>query len=69
MGQRGKVDVNEVKSALRHVVIPIIAGAAIAALDVIQSGAFDWGQMKAAALTAVGAGVMRFLQQWVKDNA
>lgn len=54
-----------VKSALRHTVVPLVAGSAMAALRTAQSGTFDVAAMKGAAVTSAIAGFVRLLQVFV----
>jgi len=54
-----------VKSTLRHMVFPLIAGGIMAALQTAQSGAFDMAAMKSAAITSIIAGIVRLLQVFV----
>lgn len=58
----------DLESAVRHTVYPVIAGGAVAVLDTVQSGQFSYQTAKTAAVTAVVAGVIRLLKQWVGDN-
>ena len=55
------------KSAVRHVVFPLIAGAGVAALQTAQSGVFSYHEMKSAAIVAVISGVIRFFQRFVTN--
>lgn len=57
-----------IKSALRHTIMPILAGAAVAALQAIQVGTFNLAQAKTAFVTAVIAGVIRLLQVFVTEQ-
>ncbi len=56
------------KTTVRHTVMPLVAGSAVAALQTVQSGSFDVAAMKGAALTAVISGVVRWLQVFVSDT-
>ena len=67
MSVRWKVELNDVKSAVRHTVIPLASGAAVAGLEALQAGGFHPQQMQTAALTALLAGVIRLLQRWTLD--
>lgn len=51
-----------VKSAVRHTIMPLIAGSAMAALQTAQSGSLDVAAMKSAAVTSAIAGIIRLLQ-------
>lgn len=64
MSDKGKVDRYDLWSAVRHTVIPLIAGAGIAVLETVQSGTADWQTAQTAATTSIIAGVMRLLQRW-----
>ena len=50
------------QTTIRHTVMPLVAGSAVAAIKTIQAGAIDPGAMKAAAITAALSGVARWLQ-------
>ena len=56
------------KTTIRHTIMPLIAGAAMAALQSVQEGKFDLGQMKTAAVTALIAGVVRWLQFFATEQ-
>ena len=58
----------EVMSAVRHTVIPILAGGALGALQAMQTGTFDLVTIKTAGVTAIVSGVIRFLQKFTSDN-
>ena len=58
------IDLKDVKSALRHTVIPIVSGAAVAGLQAVQVGAVNRAQVQTAVVTALIAGVIRLLQRW-----
>jgi len=49
------------KTTVRHTVLPIVAGAAAAAIDTMQSGSISPGAMVTAAKIAGLAGVARWL--------
>ena len=53
------------KSTLRHVGIPLLAGAGVAALQTAQTGVFDYHEMKGAAVVALISGIIRFIQRFV----
>jgi hypothetical protein len=53
---------------VRHVVYPVLAGGAVAVLDTMSSGQFDYQTAKTAGVTALVAGVIRLLKQWLGDN-
>lgn len=67
MSAKGKLDLSDLKSVFRHTVIPLVSGAAVAGLEVVQTGGFQPKQMQTAAITALIAGVIRFLQRWTLD--
>lgn len=67
MSAKGKLDLSDLKSAVRHTVIPLVSGAAVAGLEVAQAGQFNPKQIQTAAITALIAGVIRFLQRWTLD--
>lgn len=69
MSAKWGIDDKDVKSALRHAVLPLFAGAGVAALQTAQSGSFSFVAMKGAAVTAVLAGGIRLLQRWVTEIA
>ena len=52
------------KSTFRHVGIPLIAGAGVAALQTAQAGEFNLDQMKSAAVIALISGIIRFFQRF-----
>ena len=64
MSARWGFDGKDVASAMRHVVIPLLAGAAVAGLQAIQAGQLDLHQALTAATTALVAGGIRLLQRW-----
>ena len=64
MSARWKTNSKDLSSAVRHAVIPLMSGAAVAGLQAAQVGNFNLGQMKMAAMTAIIAGVIRLLQRW-----
>lgn len=53
-----------VASAIRHTILPLIAGCAVAALSTMQTGQLSWEVARTAATTAGIAGLIRLLQQW-----
>ena len=67
MSGRWGIDTGDVKSVLRHTVVPLVAGAAVAALQVATGGTFDIPLMLVAAKTAAVAGVIRFLSKWATE--
>ena len=67
MSARWKMGLNDVKSAVRHTVIPLVSGAAMAGLEAVQVGSFQPQQAKTAVVTALIAGVIRLLQRWTLD--
>lgn len=67
MSVRWGMDGKDIKSAVRHAVLPLVAGAGVAALQTAQSGAFDLAAMKGAAITSGIAGIIRLLQRWTSD--
>jgi uncharacterized membrane protein len=68
MSARWKIDWNDVRSTLRHTVVPLVAGAAMAALQVASGGTFDVPLMVAAAKTAAVAGAIRWLSLWASTT-
>jgi len=58
---------NDVKSALRHVVIPVIAGGVVAATEIAQAGAMDPKILWHTFVTAVVAGGIRLINRWAAD--
>ena len=56
------------KTTIRHTIMPLIAGAAMAALQSAQEGKFDLAQMKTAAVTALIAGIIRWLQFFATEQ-
>ena len=67
MSAKRKFDFGDLKSAIRHAVIPLVGGAAVAGLEVAQAGQFDPKQIRTAVITALIAGVIRALQRWTAD--
>ena len=67
MSAKWSIELGDVKSAVRHTVIPLVSGAAVAGLQAFQVGSFQPQQIKTAALTALLAGVIRLLQRWTLD--
>jgi hypothetical protein len=57
----------DIASAARHTVIPIIAGAGVAALEAIKSGQIDPAQIQTAVVTALVAGAIRLVQRYASD--
>ena len=64
MSARWGFDRRDVASAMRHVVIPLLAGAAVAGFQALQAGQLDIHQALSAAAAALVAGVLRLLQRW-----
>lgn len=60
-------DKKDVISAVRHTLVPLVAGGIVAALESAQSGEFTMEQMKGAAITAILAGVLRLLHRFTVD--
>lgn len=67
MSARWGLDGRDIKSAVRHIALPLVAGAGIAALQTIQAGALSLDTMKAATVTSLVAGVIRLLQRCVSE--
>ena len=67
MSARWKINGKDVSSSVRHAVIPLVSGAAVAGLEAAQAGTFDVGQIKTAAITSIIAGVIRLLQRFGTD--
>ncbi|HAM56384.1 MAG TPA: hypothetical protein DCQ64_13695 [Candidatus Rokubacteria bacterium] len=64
MSARWKLNSRDLASAARHAVIPLAGGAAVAGLQALQSGGFDLGQVKTAAVGSLIAGLIRLCQRW-----
>jgi hypothetical protein len=64
---RFSINWRDLASAARHTVVPLLAGAAVAAVDTVQSGQFDLHTAQSAAWTALVAGVGRLLHRWMAD--
>jgi len=60
-------DRKDIQSALRHVVIPVIAGGVVAATEIAQAGALDPKVLWHTFLTAVCAGGIRLINRWASD--
>ena len=56
------------KTTMRHTVLPLVAGSAIAAIETMQAGVMDPGVMKAAAITAAVSGIARWLHFFVTEQ-
>jgi len=67
VSSKWKCDTRDCKSAFRHVVIPLVSGAAVAGLEAAQTGGFNLGQIKTAVFTSVIAGVLRLLHRVSAD--
>lgn len=52
------------KSAIRHTVIPLIAGAAVTAFDAYSLGGLTLAMAGKGAAIAVGSGLLRALVRW-----
>ena len=66
---RFNLNMDDVKTTLRHTVMPILAGAGVAALEAAQSGTVSFDTLKTAGLTALLSGVIRFLHRFTADNS
>lgn len=61
---KGTVNKWDYFSGLRHVAFALVGSAAAAALEVMQTGVFDRKAIYQAAIGAVIAGTLRFVQRW-----
>lgn len=59
---------NSLKTTIRHTIMPLVAGSAVAALEVAQTGQFDPKAMKSAAITSAIAGVIRLFHVFVTEQ-
>ena len=67
MSAKWGFDKKDVASVVRHTVIPIISGGAVAGLEVVSAGAVSFETAKAAALMAIMSGIIRALKRWTAD--
>lgn len=73
MSESWKLNTKDLRSALRHTVVPILAGAGLAGWQVIekavQSGQWvvEWPQVVVAVKISALAGVGRLLHRWMTD--
>jgi len=67
MSAKWGFDKGDIKSAVRHTVIPIVAGGAVAGLEVAQAGAVSEQTVTMAIVTAIVSGIIRALQRWTVD--
>jgi hypothetical protein len=65
---RFRINRDEVVSAVRHTILPILAGGAIGALEAAQTGTVSVETMKTAGLTALISGVIRFLHKLTSNT-
>ncbi len=65
---RFRIGREEVVSAIRHTVLPILAGGAVGALEAAQTGTVGVETMKTAGLTAIISGVIRFLHNFTSNT-
>lgn len=59
---------NSLKTTIRHTVLPLVAGSAVAALQTAQSGTLDVNAMKGAAITAGIAGIIRLFHVFATEH-
>jgi len=60
-------DHKDALSALRHAIMPAVAGASLAAVEAVQQGEVSIASIGRAFVVAVGSGVLRALQRWLHD--
>ena len=65
--QVGQSMTNVGKKMTIGVTLPIVAGAGMAAVDTLNSGAIDLNTAKTAFATALLSGTVRFLQRFLSD--
>ena len=72
--ERGKWNVKDLWSAVRHAIAPpvayVIYEAGTKIVELVQSGAvdpFNWPALVAASKLGAMAGVVRFAQRWLSD--
>ena len=67
MSARWGFNKKDIQSAVRHTVLPILAGGAAAGIEAVQAGALSGQSVKNAITTALLAGLFRALHRWTKD--
>jgi outer membrane lipoprotein SlyB len=67
MSARWGFNKKDIQSAVRHTVLPILAGGAVAGMEAVQVGAVSGQTIKTAAITAILSGIIRALQRWTTD--
>lgn len=63
--KRFRVDWNDIKSGLRHVLVPALAGAAVEGLQTVQPTKLLANPTAQLTATVVLAGIIRLLQRFV----
>ena len=70
---RFSFNTHDLRSAVRHTVAPVLAGAALAGWQVVEQGlqagqwAVEWSQVAVAAKVAALAGVGRLVHRWMTE--
>lgn len=67
--RRGHLDSEDLRSVLRHVVVPLVAGAVVAGGQALIASGFSWQTAGSAVGTALLAGVIRFADRFARDTA
>ena len=62
-----KLDLNDLRSAARHFILPVLGGAVLAGLQVMQTGAVNLGTVKTAAISAAIAALYRLVHRYLVD--
>ncbi len=60
-------DRRDALSALRHAIMPAVAGSAVTALEALQDGQVSTEGLIRAVVVALASGVLRALQRWLHD--
>ena len=60
-------DHKDTLSALRHAIMPAVAGASLAAVEAVQQGEVSIDSIGRAIVVALASGVLRALQRWLHD--
>lgn len=58
----------DLRSVVRHVVYPVIAGGVMAAWELVETGVMDPQALAHAGVIAALAGVGRLVKAWATDN-
>ena len=69
MSKRGQLDREDVYSVARHVIVPFVAGIAAGVIEAIGQTPLSLETLRAAAGTAVLAGLLRLLHRLAKGSA